>query len=86
MLNLEFADANIAGLITSGIRAARDGSVQKPYRVFAEQKLEVQQCTRRYIAEPLNRLQIPEMEKSFVGGGCEELEDFLNRDYNMKNL
>jgi len=30
MLNLEFADANIAGLITSGIRAARDGGVQKP--------------------------------------------------------
>jgi len=27
-----------------------------------------------------------EMEKSFVGGGCEELEDFLTRDYNMKNL
>ena len=34
----------------------------------------------------LSRLQILEMEKSFVGGGCEELEDFLNRDYNMKNL
>ena len=44
---LEFADANIAGLITGGIRAAtaKDVSGKKPCRVFAKQKLEVQQCT-----------------------------------------
>jgi len=34
MLNLEFADANIAGLITSGIRAAREGGHIKQQRVF----------------------------------------------------
>ena len=59
---LEFADANVAGLITGGIRAATatDGGVQKHYRVFRTKNSKFRNWHGRQF---LNRLTVCDLEK-----------------------